>query len=151
MPATFGRSLLLIFAVVTLSSPARAATPSKFDPLLMESLNALDGRTRVIVRAGSPSAVDSVVTLVQLAGGTIGRRLPIIDAVVAEVPNASLGALSDSTLVVRIALDRAVRGTLNRTATTVGAIAARQEFGYDGGGVGVAVIDSGVVPWHDDL
>ena len=151
MPATFGRSLLLLFAVFALAAPARASTPSKFDPLLIEPLHRLDGRTRVIVRASSPSALDSVVTLVQLAGGTIGRRLPIIDAVVAEVPNTSLGALSDSTLVVRIALDRSVRGTLNRTATTIGAIAARQDFGYDGAGVGVAVIDSGVVPWHDDL
>ena len=27
----------------------------------------------------------------------------------------------------------------------------RSTFGYDGAGIGVALIDSGVTPWHDDL
>ena len=34
---------------------------------------------------------------------------------------------------------------------TIGSTAIRQYTGYDGYGVGVAVIDSGVTPWHDDL
>ena len=40
---------------------------------------------------------------------------------------------------------------MERTGRTIGAAAVRQELGYDGTGVGVAVIDSGVTPWHDDL
>ena len=40
---------------------------------------------------------------------------------------------------------------MDRTAETVGAVSARQEFGLDGAGIGVAVIDSGITAWHDDL
>ena len=38
-----------------------------------------------------------------------------------------------------------------RTAATVGALTARLSYGYTGAGVGVAVIDSGITAWHDDL
>ncbi len=40
---------------------------------------------------------------------------------------------------------------MNRTAVSVGARAVQQQWGYDGAGVGVAVIDSGITAWHDDL
>ena len=40
---------------------------------------------------------------------------------------------------------------MERTGPTVGATAVRSELGLDGSGVGVAVIDSGITPWHDDL
>ncbi len=33
----------------------------------------------------------------------------------------------------------------------MGATGVRETYGYDGSGVGVAVIDSGVTGWHDDL
>ena len=40
---------------------------------------------------------------------------------------------------------------MERTAATIGATAVRESLGYDGSGVGVAIIDSGVTSWHDDL
>ena len=39
----------------------------------------------------------------------------------------------------------------NAPAGTIGATLARQQFGLTGKGVGVAVIDSGITSWHDDL
>ena len=90
-------------------------------------------------------------TLVQAVGGTLGRQLPILDAQVADVPNASLTLLSLSSLVKRIAMDRPTVATMERTGATIGSALARQQFGYDGTGVTVAVIDSGVTSWHDDL
>jgi serine protease AprX len=42
-------------------------------------------------------------------------------------------------------------GALERTGATVGSTAVRQEFGLDGAGVGVAIIDSGSAATLDDL
>ena len=44
-----------------------------------------------------------------------------------------------------------VHGTMERTGATIGATWVRDTLGFDGTGVGVAVIDSGVASWHDDL
>ena len=48
-------------------------------------------------------------------------------------------------------LDRDVTGEIARTAATVGAKNVHAQYGYTGAGIGVAVIDSGITPWHDDL
>jgi serine protease AprX len=40
---------------------------------------------------------------------------------------------------------------MERTGATIGATFVRQHLGYDGSGIGVAIVDSGVTSWHDDL
>ena len=67
----------------------------------------------------------------------------------ADVP-ISLLILAASPLV-RTRRDGPATSAVERTGATVGATAVRQDLGYDGTGIGVAVIDSGVTPWHDDL
>ncbi len=57
----------------------------------------------------------------------------------------------ESAEVESIHEDRPVVAHLNRVAVTVGARAVQNAMGLDGGGIGVAVIDSGVTSWHDDL
>src|SRR5205823_7787096 len=89
--------------------------------------------------------------VVQLAGGSVGRLLPIVNGLAVTVPNASLATLGASGLVAHVSMDRMAAGAMERTGPTVGATAVRQEFGYDGSGVGVAIIDSGITEWHDDL
>ena len=131
-------------------SPLSIIPTGAIDLPLQLRLN-LTGRSRVIVRAVSPSTVAGVIALIQQVGGTPGRQLSLINAVAAEVPNVSLAALASNVLVRRIALDRIVIGTDARTDATIGTAVARQQFGYDGSGVGVAVIDSGITDWHDDL
>src|SRR5207244_12792656 len=88
---------------------------------------------------------------IQLAGGTAGRALPLLHARVADVPNAALLALAGNALVARVSVDRLIAGAMERTGATIGATAVRSEFGYDGSGIGIAAIDSGVSAWHDDL
>ncbi len=53
--------------------------------------------------------------------------------------------------VFRVHLDRPIKGHVYRTSVTVGARTVQETLGYTGKGISVAVIDSGITTWHDDL
>jgi serine protease AprX len=147
-------ALVLIAAVGPSASARLDASPAWFlrlDPLLQQRAARLTGRSTIIVRAIDAQSLGLVLPIIQQIGGTLGRPLPIINGQVADVPNPSLFILASNPLVQRLSLDRLIVGANERTGATVGATAVRQDLGYDGAGVGVAVIDSGVTSWHDDL
>jgi serine protease AprX len=128
-----------------------AGSLSKLDSLLQARLSDLTGRSHIIVRAVNASSLPLLAPVIELAGGTALQPLSIVDAYAAEVPNTALPILAASALVQRLSLDRLAVAALERTNATVRATAVRQQFGYDGTGIGVAVIDSGITAWHDDL
>ncbi len=84
-------------------------------------------------------------------GGQAGRKLGIIKARAGCMPNGLLKRLADNPNVKMVHLDREVTGEIARTTATVGARNVHFQYGYTGKGIGVAVIDSGITPWHDDL
>jgi len=138
--------------------PPPAWVLAKVDPLLLEQFYEpgqpdQPGQSYVIVQAQNAGAVEGVSGLITAVGGTVGHNLPILDARAASLPNTSVLTLAASPLVKRIVLDRLTLGFISpeRTSATVGADTVRQQLGYDGAGIGVAVIDSGVTAWHDDL
>jgi serine protease AprX len=133
-----------------LCTPAHAQPAGVLDPLLKPRLSSLFGQSRVVVVARDAASLGTVTQLIQLVGGVLGRPLPIINARAATVPNVSLMTLAYSPSVKHISLDRRVSGVMERTGSTTGAAAVRQELGLDGSGIGVAVIDSGITA-HDDL
>lgn len=104
--------------------------------------------SRVIVRASDLSTVEA--TAVSL-GGSVGRRLSSIGAVVVQVPSRELAKLAALPAVTSVSVDRPIRGTLGRAAAAVGARWVAENLGFDGSGVGVAIVDSGVAAGHDDL
>ena len=53
--------------------------------------------------------------------------------------------------VARVTIDRPAFAAMFRTGSATGATMARQQFDVCGRGVGVAIIDSGITSWHDDL
>jgi serine protease AprX len=79
------------------------------------------------------------------------RRFWLVNAQTADVPNSVLKRLADDPAVESIHEDRPTRGELNRVAVSVGASAVQTQLSIKGAGVGVAVIDSGITSWHDDL
>ena len=127
--------------------PVAAQGPAsrKLDPALRARAGQLTGRSRVIVQfAGSPD-----VRTITDVHGSAGRALR--GGQVAELDNWQLGALANDPRVAHVTLDRPAFATIERTGAAIGSTLARQEFDLTGRGVGVAVIDSGITSWHDDL
>jgi serine protease AprX len=108
---------------------------------------------------GNPTQMSSViVTLVpgaqlpaQFKKYTRGGRLDIINGQVLELPNGLLKQLEREPSIFRVHYNRPTANFNFRTSVTVGALAVRQTFGYTGTGIGIAVIDSGIASWHDDM
>jgi serine protease AprX len=148
--------LIATLAIVAAAGPRASAQLnllnglSKLDPQLQQR-SSLTGRSRVILRVSNAGLLGLLTPVVQLVGGTILGSLPLIGGLVADVPNAALAALGGNLLVAHISADRLVVGSMERTGATIGATAVRQELGYDGAGVGVAIIDSGAGATPDDL
>jgi serine protease AprX len=129
-----------------------AAVLAKLDRMLQKRrADDPSGTSRVIMRLADTRSLPTVAATVAASGGSVGRRLAIIDSWAVTVPNRLLAALANNAAVGYVSLDRPVAGAMERTGATVGATAVRQKYGYDGYGIGVAIIDSGVAPALDDL
>jgi serine protease AprX len=83
--------------------------------------------------------------------GRLGRKLGLVNGQVVELPNWLLKRVADLPMVDSIHWDRPMASHMNRASIAVGARSVQEDLGFDGAGVGVAVIDSGVSNWHDDL
>ncbi len=145
--------LFTSLALVTLTAlPAYAERGDhKLDPALQQRLRAPRGTVRVILQTSDGATADSNARLVRRLGGRSGRRLSALRAVTAEVPEAAIASLAASREFAKVSLDREVWPTMDRTGATIGADIVRNTLGFDGTGIGVAIVDSGVTGWHDDL
>ena len=140
-------AVALVFALLVCGRPtlALAGQHPGLDPALKEAAGQLKGRSRVIIEfAGTPDP-----RAITESGGIAGRALKGAHA--AEVTNTALDTLASDPRVSRIIPDRGLFATLERTGSAIGLEGARRHSDLTGRGIGVAIIDSGVTAWHDDL
>jgi serine protease AprX len=104
--------------------------------------------TRVIVEL-DPKYVDAPQEVLKF--GRLRLKLGVINGQVIEVPNTMLKKLAAAPGVLRLHYDRPIQAHNYRTSVTTGARLVQDWLGYTGAGVGVAIIDSGITSWHDDL
>jgi serine protease AprX len=151
-------TLALLALIVLWAAPADAQKRAKADKPAKVQHSKLDtelnrvadgiGDSDVIVEFHDDSDGSARI---KSAGGKSGRRLGNIKARAGSMPNALLKRLADDPKVKRIHKDREAEASVARTAATTGALTARLQYGYTGAGIGVAVIDSGITSWHNDL
>src|SRR5712691_3489600 len=79
------------------------------------------------------------------------KRLGIINGQALSLPNGLIKRLSQHPDVFDIRYDRPLAQANYTTALTTGGLAVNRALGLTGAGVGIAIIDSGIAPWHDDL
>ncbi len=78
-------------------------------------------------------------------------KLDIINSVVLDVPESMLKKLEAHPDIFNVHFDRPIKAHNYLTRLTVGANVVNDTLGYTGAGIGIAVIDSGITAWHDDL
>ena len=142
------RSIVGALVLLVAMFPAAAfAQPTNIDDALIARTRHV-GWSRVIVTLKPGAEAGAEITKL---GGRFGRKLRLINALVIELPNGQIKKLAAHPAVARLDLDRPTQAHMSRVANLVGARYARAAYGYDGAGIGVAVIDSGVTNWHNDL
>ena len=147
-------ALVVLSALIPLEPTRLAAFPdasAKLDAVLRLRSSKGDGYSRVIIRTAPGVQLHAFAPPARGVAARVVRELPGMAGHVAVVPNAALEQLARNPFVQQISLDRVIVGATERTGHTVGAAAVRAELGYDGSGVGVAIVDSGITDWHDDL
>jgi serine protease AprX len=162
--ATWGQRILGLVVLAGLALPSYAANPRVLDGAApssiahkfstdMSSHVGQDGTVTVIVQyRQGPN--ESVLTNMKGRGASIRTRLQSIRAVTLHVPVSMLTELSNDPNVLYVSPDRSLKMTSNpqveQYVTAVEADVAAAQYGLDGTGVGVAIIDSGVAA-HADL
>jgi len=81
----------------------------------------------------------------------LNKSLSLINGEVLDLPNGVLKQLAKHPDVFRVHYDRPIKSHNYRTGIAVGARTIQETMGLTGAGVGVAIIDSGIAAWHDDL
>jgi serine protease AprX len=150
---TWGARVLMAIVICLLSTGFSFADGNKHK--LSKDVDALKGGSNgpavdVIIQFNQ-APTDVHHKKVQNKGGVLKTKLDVIKGAHYSVPAESLQTLADDPDVRYISPNRQLSGTstLDYTPETVNAPVVWQQWGLDGTGVGVAVIDSGVTAVGD--
>src|SRR4051794_27105892 len=132
----------------TAGVPGSAAKSYKLDNELTRRSNDRNGSntTRVIVTLVSGAQLPA-----EFKKFARNVSLDLIHGQVLDLPNGQLKAIANHPSVFRVHYDRPIKSHNYRTGVTVGARTVQDTLGLTGAGIGVAIIDSGIATWHDDL
>lgn len=141
-------TVALALLALVLPSGARAAERfQKLDPELNKRASvAAQRNSQVVVRLAPGAALPE-----SLRRYVRGGKLNLIEAYVLEIPDSALPALDALPQVASAHQDRPAWAADYLSTRATGADVIQQSLGLTGRGIGVAVVDSGITSWHDDL
>ena len=142
--------LPVLLMLLTLVSTALAGNGSKHGPKAAPDIDKFpvnpDGTVSVIIQF-NPGAVHG--NALKFAS-RLHRHLNVVNGEAVDIPVKVLDKLLQHPDVAYVTPDRKNKPMWDDAPPPVNAPQARQSFGVDGSGIGIAVIDSGVYP-HEDL
>src|SRR5882762_3804278 len=147
---TWGACFALL-ALVTLLAAGTSLADSKkpkFSDDLKAARSSKHGATVDVIIQFNQTPTDAHHQKVQSKGGKLKTKLDLIKAAHYSVPVDALDALADDPDVVYISPNRPVRGSLDHAVSAINADLAYAS-GWDGTGIGIAVVDSGVTSNYD--
>jgi serine protease AprX len=165
-PKRTAGALAVVFAAGLAVSPADAKTHSHQAPkkqagapgAFVKNYKIDDELTDRADHANQSLTTRVIVTLVpgatlpnEFKKYTRNTRLDLINGEVLDLPNGVLRKLAAHPNVFRLHYDRPIKTHNYRTSITTGARVVTDFMGITGAGVGIAIIDSGISTWHDDL
>ena len=111
----------------------------------------------LITGTGTDVDLTALRTSIKSAGGSVHVRFPGLKMVTATVPASYIPTLAARADVASVSPNRATQRTASTLESITGALAANVRFnstktsysGLDGTGIGVAVLDSGVMRNHE--
>jgi serine protease AprX len=140
-------SLACIVLLAVASTPALARDRfRKLDPELNRRAAAAGSRqSRVVLR------LEKGATLPASLQPYVRGTLSLIDGYVLSMPDSALSQLDALPQVASAHQDRPAWAADYLSTRATAADIAQRSFGVTGRGVGIAVVDSGIASWHDDL
>src|SRR3954452_6789267 len=139
-------AMLLVFASSAFAASGKGKYGSHAAPDLDNFPVNADGTVSVIIQLSPGTPPGQVKNFAR----KINQNLSGINAVAANVPVDTLENLLSHDWVKYVSPDRRNKATWDDAPQPVNDPIARQNYGVDGTGIGIAVIDSGVYQ-HDDL
>jgi len=122
----------------------------ELDRFLEDGTGIVEGSMKVIVDFDHMPGREDFGTIAALGGRTT-LAVPLINAVVAELPAASVPLLPGAPGVVMCEANGVVEATLDGTVPSIAADTARSLTGLDGSGITICILDSGIDPGHPSL
>src|ERR1044071_9175727 len=138
MERTPGRLALILtlaaFSVPNLLADGKLSNDLKPPP---------EGAAMDVIVQFAVTPTDEDLTAITRLGGTLKTRLPNIRGAVFNGSAGLVRALAVHPKVAYVSPNRPVSGSLQFAGTAIGANIALQ-YGWDGAGVGIAILDSGI-------
>jgi subtilisin family serine protease len=132
---------LLMLAVLPVQSQVSADGPGVSTYIVV--FNDVPGVSAAASQAG-------VADFVSAHGGNVEYRYSLINGIVIEMPDSEAGELSSLPNVKYVEKDGLVQAQLDQAVPQIGANQV-WDLGYNGSGVKVAIVDSGIDGDHPDL
>jgi serine protease AprX len=138
----------LFVAGLTPQASAQAGSTPKLDRELSAraSQRHASRRSRLVVQLQTGQTLPPALKPYQKS-----NRLNLIDGYVLEVPDTAIDQVAAQASVKSAHFDRPIWAADYLSTHATAADVVQDTLGYRGRGIGVAVIDSGITSWHDDL